>query len=161
MAVPADFDAQEYLRQNPDVAAAGVDAAEHYEKFGRAEGRAAPRVKKPSPSQAPQMPKPPKVDPVFIEAQADEFVSGPDPLSTDIDTTTAFAETSDLMVAMPDRFETPDVETATITPSLGEMDTLVGGLSTESIIEAPQGEVSSESLARSATAELDERATVQ
>ncbi|HTU82642.1 MAG TPA: glycosyltransferase family 2 protein [Candidatus Acidoferrales bacterium] len=36
---PPDFDARAYLRDNPDVAAAGVDAAEHYRMQGWREGR--------------------------------------------------------------------------------------------------------------------------
>jgi len=36
---PADFDDQQYLLANPDVAAAGVDALQHYCSFGRREGR--------------------------------------------------------------------------------------------------------------------------
>lgn len=40
--VPAGFDSAEYLRQNPDVAAAGMDAAQHYAQYGASEGRAAP-----------------------------------------------------------------------------------------------------------------------
>jgi hypothetical protein len=38
-ALPADFDEAEYCRLNPDVAAAGQDAAEHYLQHGRSEGR--------------------------------------------------------------------------------------------------------------------------
>lgn len=38
--LPPSFDAAAYLRANPDVAAAGVDAARHYLAFGRREGRA-------------------------------------------------------------------------------------------------------------------------
>lgn len=34
-----DFDASAYLRANPDVAAAGVDAAKHWLEFGQREGR--------------------------------------------------------------------------------------------------------------------------
>jgi SAM-dependent methyltransferase len=37
--VPPGFDAETYYRLNPDVRAARADAAEHYKKFGRAEGR--------------------------------------------------------------------------------------------------------------------------
>ncbi|MBC2661982.1 phytanoyl-CoA dioxygenase family protein [Novosphingobium flavum] len=37
--VPADFDDVAYLRLNPDVAAAQIDAREHYLKYGREEGR--------------------------------------------------------------------------------------------------------------------------
>jgi hypothetical protein len=37
-----NFDAQAYLRQNPDVAAAGVDPYQHYMNYGRSEGRQAP-----------------------------------------------------------------------------------------------------------------------
>lgn len=37
--LPTDFNAQEYLRLNPDVAASGSDAAEHYLAYGRYEGR--------------------------------------------------------------------------------------------------------------------------
>lgn len=37
--LPSDFDAAAYLRANPDVAAAGVDAARHWLEFGRHEGR--------------------------------------------------------------------------------------------------------------------------
>ena len=33
------FDPQWYLEQNPDVVASGMDAHEHYKKFGKAEGR--------------------------------------------------------------------------------------------------------------------------
>jgi hypothetical protein len=37
--LPEDFDAELYLRANPDVEAAGTDAASHYLAFGRTEGR--------------------------------------------------------------------------------------------------------------------------
>ncbi len=37
--LPPGFDAAAYLKANPDVAAAGVDAAEHWLEFGRREGR--------------------------------------------------------------------------------------------------------------------------
>ena len=37
--LPEDFDAGRYLRMHPDVAAAAVDAAEHYLNFGLSEGR--------------------------------------------------------------------------------------------------------------------------
>lgn len=37
-----NFDAQAYLKNNPDVAAAGVDPYEHYLQYGRSEGRAFP-----------------------------------------------------------------------------------------------------------------------
>lgn len=37
--LPFDFSAAEYLRLNPDVAAAGMHPAQHYLEFGRAEGR--------------------------------------------------------------------------------------------------------------------------
>jgi hypothetical protein len=37
--LPADFDAAEYYRLNPDVAVAGQDAARHYMQHGREEGR--------------------------------------------------------------------------------------------------------------------------
>lgn len=35
----AEFDARRYLAANPDVAAAGLDSADHYERYGRTEGR--------------------------------------------------------------------------------------------------------------------------
>jgi len=38
--LPSDFDAKTYLDLNPDVAASGVDAALHYVRHGRNEGRA-------------------------------------------------------------------------------------------------------------------------
>lgn len=37
--MPLSFDEQFYLQQNPDVAAAGVSAQQHYEQFGFREGR--------------------------------------------------------------------------------------------------------------------------
>src|SRR5262249_42371142 len=37
--LPSDFDATAYLRANPDVAASGADAGEHYRRYGWAEGR--------------------------------------------------------------------------------------------------------------------------
>ena len=37
--LPSDFDAAEYLRLNPDVAAAGTDAVTHYLRHGMNEGR--------------------------------------------------------------------------------------------------------------------------
>lgn len=37
--LPRDFDARIYLEENPDVAAAKIDPAEHYLEFGRHEGR--------------------------------------------------------------------------------------------------------------------------
>jgi len=33
------FDAQRYLAENPDVAAAGMDARQHYQQYGKTEGR--------------------------------------------------------------------------------------------------------------------------
>src|SRR3954464_5352881 len=39
MHLPAAFSADEYLQANPDVAAAGMDAATHYLEFGRFEAR--------------------------------------------------------------------------------------------------------------------------
>ena len=38
--LPDDFDPDIYLSINPDVAAAGIDAGDHYRRFGRSEGRA-------------------------------------------------------------------------------------------------------------------------
>jgi hypothetical protein len=38
--LPSDFDAETYLRLNPDVRMAGVDASHHYLAHGRREGRA-------------------------------------------------------------------------------------------------------------------------
>ncbi|MCA1971908.1 MAG: hypothetical protein LDL44_03650 [Caenispirillum sp.] len=40
-ATASNFDRDLYLQNNPDVAAAGVDPWEHYQTFGRTEGRAA------------------------------------------------------------------------------------------------------------------------
>lgn len=37
--IPADFDPEAYLQANPDVAAAGVDAADHFLHHGQFEGR--------------------------------------------------------------------------------------------------------------------------
>lgn len=37
--LPSDFDSTTYYRLNPDVAAAGIDAAAHYRKHGKNEGR--------------------------------------------------------------------------------------------------------------------------
>lgn len=37
--LPDDFDPSVYLKLNPDVSAAGIDAAEHYLEWGRQEGR--------------------------------------------------------------------------------------------------------------------------
>jgi hypothetical protein len=37
--LPGGFDPKLYLEANPDVAAAGVDAVDHFVEFGRAEGR--------------------------------------------------------------------------------------------------------------------------
>jgi hypothetical protein len=39
-ALPADFDAAVYLALHPDVATSGVDARDHYIRYGRFEGRA-------------------------------------------------------------------------------------------------------------------------
>lgn len=38
-AIPEDFDERQYLLANPDVAAAGLDARQHYLQYGRREGR--------------------------------------------------------------------------------------------------------------------------
>ena len=38
-ATQSNFDAQMYLQQNPDVAAAGVDPWQHYSQYGQTEGR--------------------------------------------------------------------------------------------------------------------------
>lgn len=37
--LPDDFDAQQYLLANTDVADAGLDAAQHYIRYGKREGR--------------------------------------------------------------------------------------------------------------------------
>lgn len=110
---------------------------------------------------APTLPEGTQVEVTKMEAQDDEFVTGPEALSTDISTDYQTASTDDLEVADPEKFTAPTVETATNLEDVTEMDTIVGTLSAESIMEAPQGTVSSASLAQAATAELDERATTQ
>jgi len=37
--MPPGFDADAYLKANPDVAASGMDAAKHWLEFGQREGR--------------------------------------------------------------------------------------------------------------------------
>jgi len=108
-----------------------------------------------------ELPEGTKSETVQMEAGSDEFVTGPSALSTDVSTTAKTASTTDLTVADPTRFDAPTVTTATNLQGVGEMDTIVGTLSVDSIMETPQGEVSSASLAQAATAELDERATTQ
>jgi hypothetical protein len=39
VAVPEDFDPEMYLHLNPDVQISGMDATDHYIRFGKAEGR--------------------------------------------------------------------------------------------------------------------------
>ncbi len=46
--LPADFEPEQYLALNVDVARSGVDAATHYLRFGRAEGRRYRRAGDPS-----------------------------------------------------------------------------------------------------------------
>lgn len=54
--LPTDFDAAQYLRLNPDVAAAGADAGVHYLKYGIVEGRL---YRQPAPSlMSPQLSTP-------------------------------------------------------------------------------------------------------
>jgi hypothetical protein len=58
--LPPDFDPAYYLLINPDVAAAGQDAADHYLRFGRHENRSYTRTKPPAvtaPAEAPSAPR--------------------------------------------------------------------------------------------------------
>ena len=110
---------------------------------------------------SPVLPEGTKVDTIKMESKGDEVVKGPGELSTDISTQYQTGDMSNLEVQDPERFSAPTIETATNLENVDEMGTIVGTLSDGSIIDAPQGEVSSASLAQAATAELDERATTQ
>ena len=54
------FDAAAYLRQNPDVAANGMDPWQHYQQYGQNEGRALPMTPGMTSGQLPSM-----LDPVY------------------------------------------------------------------------------------------------
>lgn len=47
-AAPKGFNAAQYLKNNPDVAAAGMDALDHYNRYGKAEGRSFTAPKAPA-----------------------------------------------------------------------------------------------------------------
>ena len=110
---------------------------------------------------SPTLPEGTSYEPIKMEAGEGETVSGPEALDTTISTPVATAPTTDLEVTAPTPTGAPVVETSLNTDSMTTMDTIIGELSPETIMEAPQGTVSSASLANAATAELDERATVQ
>ena len=109
----------------------------------------------------PELPAGGKVEVTKVTENEDEIVTGPSSLTTGGKTDVELGDTTNLEVQDPDRFDAPTIETAQNLPSVGEMDTIVGELSPEAYIDAPQGEVSSQSLAQAATTELDERATTQ
>ena len=99
--------------------------------------------------------------PTDLAVGSQEIVSGPTALSTSGTTTVDQASTAGLEVATPEAMGAPVVVTDEILPDLGNMDEILGQLSPESLIDAPQGTVGSQSLAQAATADLDEKATVQ
>lgn len=99
--------------------------------------------------------------PTQMTAGEGEFVSGPAALSTGVATPVSTAPTTGLEVTAPVVTPAPTVATATNVPSMTTMDTITGDLSAEAIMSAPQGVISTQSLAQAATAELDEKATVQ
>lgn len=110
---------------------------------------------------APKLPTGGTYTPTDLVAKEDEFVTGPAPISTDISTDVALGDTTNLEVTSPTYKEAPTVTTATNVPDVGQMETIEGELSAETVMQAPQGVVSSNSLAMAQTAELDEKATVQ
>jgi len=110
---------------------------------------------------APELPAGTTYTPTEMTVGEGETVSGPEALDTAITTPVETASTEGLTVDAPTPTAAPVVETATNVQDLTTMDQIIGELSPESVMDAPQGTVSSASLAQAATAELDEKATVQ
>jgi len=62
--LPAGFDSAAYLAANPDVARAGMDAAAHYQQYGKNEGRSL----KPAPAKSSSSPAPAPAPAVVVAA---------------------------------------------------------------------------------------------
>jgi hypothetical protein len=157
-AVPAGFDAAAYLRQNPDVAAAGMDAAQHYEQYGRFEGRAAPTIA--PQSTAPAAPKVKPIKPVFAELGEGELMSQQAPL---LDVTTDVSQVSTPTdVTVPEPITPTTVEPVTVSEEdLGTAEAAVGEVSPEALVGDIQGTVSAESLVDAAQGTVSPEATVK
>ena len=95
-----------------------------------------------------------------IEVKDDEILKAPDKLA-DVSVTTSEASSDNLAISKP---TAPTVPTVTTTTTAGGVDTATaatGEVSPEAVIGEIQGEVSRESIATAATADLDVRATTQ
>lgn len=110
---------------------------------------------------SPVLPTGAQVEATTITPGADEFVTAPTPLDTTTAVQPELASTEGIQVATPETYAAPTIEAATVSGATPSMVAAQGDLSLESIIEAPQGVVSSQAVAVAAQADLDERATVQ
>lgn len=110
-----------------------------------------------------EMPAGTEVTAQDMTVQPDEIVSAPEQLKTDLTLTPGQASEQGLTVTAPETITTPMATTATVTPQIGEIG-LEGAqvdMSPEAVVGDIQGEVSANAVARAATQELDEKATVQ
>src|SRR6056300_1034892 len=144
------FDAEKYLKDNPDVAASekyGGNPYQHYVDWGRAEGREAPQknidVAKPDMTVPKALTEAQKVKPVLQEVQEEELISAPDKLGP-VSAPTQVAG-APVITGTPTAGEVPKVTAETVTDKLAGIDAVQGTISEEAIItpeEAYQGELS-------------------
>lgn len=107
------------------------------------------------------LPEGTKISPVKLEAKDDEFVTAPEKLTTDVSVETKKASTDNLEVDAPTKPEYEDLQTVTTAEDVTDMDAVKGEVSSDAIIGDIQGTVSKEAIAKAATQDLDEKATVQ
>ena len=163
------FDRDQYLKDNPDVAASekyGSNPYQHYLDWGRAEGRAAPQTT-PITADKPDMTVPKKltsaqtVKPVLQEVKEEELISAPQQVGP-VSGTVQTAGTP-IITGTPTAGEVPQVEAETVADKMAGIDAVQGAVSEEAIIspeEAYQGKLSEDAIAKAVTAEVPKEATV-
>lgn len=98
-----------------------------------------------------------------MTVQPDQILAQPDALDTDLTMQTQKASEDQLTVAAPQTITTPTATTATVAPDINQlsMEGAQVDMSPEAVVGNIQGEVSANAVAKAATQELDEKATVQ
>ena len=110
-----------------------------------------------------EMPAGTTVTATDMTVQPDQIVAQPDALDTNLTMQTQKASEDELTVAAPQTITTPTATTATVAPDINQlsMEGAQVDMSPEAVVGNIQGEVSANAVAKAATQELDEKATVQ
>lgn len=164
------FDAEKYLRDNPDVAASekyGSNPYQHYVDWGRAEGREAPQtapptVDKPDMKVPTKLTDAQKVKPVLQEVQQEELLTAPEQLAP-VTAPVQVAGTP-VITDVPQPGEIPQVEAETVADKLTGIEATRGEMSADAIVsldEAYKGTLSDQAIAKAVTAEVPPEATVR